>query len=145
MDGFDPQTVFDFLSTSFNLPAEWFASPVSLVFYIIIPIVSMAILWSVVLNNKIRIFNNEAANIGIGIMIAVTNIPILNSVSPALVAAIGIGGSIGLSGETMRWAWIGGGIMVAILILSFYPAVVAMFEGAAAGYPVEFGFPAEYP
>lgn len=105
MDNFD--IVFNFLSDVFNLPAEWFASPVKLIFYFFIPLVSLIALWTIFLTYQFKVFKNDVVNFGIGCVIALLNSFFIGSLTPAVVTAVGIGGSLMLSGQMTFWRALG--------------------------------------
>jgi hypothetical protein len=117
--------VFETLSSVFNLPAEWFSSPVKLVFYFLIPLVSLIALWTIFMSYKLKIFRNDVVNFGIGCIIALLN-SFLIRYSPPFMVAIGIGGSLMLSGQMTFWRALGA-IILFLVTLFLYPHIIGLF------------------
>lgn len=121
-------TVFDFLSETFNLPLDWFASPTKFIFYFLIPLASLITLWTIFLTYKLRIFKNDAVNFGIGCVIALLNSSLIKILGgPAVIVGIGVGGSLLFSGRMTFWRAVGAFILF-IVTLFLYPQVIRFFE-----------------
>jgi len=127
--------VFELLSTTFNLPTDWFSSPMKLLLFFIVPMLSLAAFWTSLLVFKLRIFSNTSVNFGLGLIVAMVNSAAIGWMTPAGATAFGLGGALLLTGET-KWWRVALAAVAFLLVLYLYPPLLEYLESltyAAAG------------
>lgn len=112
----------NFLSQFFRLPNDWFTFP-SIIFYFIVPLISLVALWYKFLQKKLRIFRNSGVNFGISIIISFFSSFLIGIFGPAHVTGVAIGGTILVMGR-FTFLRIIISIAAAIIIGMIYPTLV---------------------
>ncbi len=116
----------EFVSSNFGIPAEWFQFPL-IIFYFIIPLVSLIFMWYILLSRRIRIFRNSFVNFMLALLIAVINSSLIAVLSPTFAIAIGLGGT------TFFWRrfsllTIIISFLVASIVFFLYPNLVSLVQ-----------------
>lgn len=104
---------------------EWFSFP-SIIFYFIIPLISLVILWYKLLQEKLRIFRRSGINFGIAIIISFFSSFIIRLFGPGWVTAVGVGGTILVMGRLTFIRMILT-FVTAIIVSYFYGIVLSTF------------------
>ncbi|MFH1623333.1 MAG: hypothetical protein ABIA12_02335 [Candidatus Aenigmatarchaeota archaeon] len=86
------------LSQMFMVPAAWFEGPIFVV-NLIIPFITSAVLFYVILSNKLRIFRNTVVNLALGFCLAFFAIPFSIALSPYLTIFVSVFGIVTLLGS----------------------------------------------
>jgi len=120
------QSIFNFLSGTFGLPAEWLGFP-QIIFFLIVPLAGLILLWSTFLNHFLRIFKSSTVNYGIAIVLSLISTPLIRIFSPTYIMGIAVGGSIIFYSQFKLWK------IIAALILFFitifvYPSILTLFR-----------------
>lgn len=96
-------TLIKTLSEMFNIPATYFIFP-NIIFYFIIPFISITYFWYIILNRKIRIFRRKnIVNFTLAFIISFFNIAAIPIVPPWISVPIFVGFATLLSGR--RWSF----------------------------------------
>jgi len=99
------------LSQMFMVPAAWFEGPIFVV-NLIIPFITSAVLFYVILSSKLRIFRNAAVNLALGFCLAFFAIPFSIAVSPYLTIFVSVFGIVTLMGSRIT----GPRLLLALLV-----------------------------
>jgi hypothetical protein len=120
------QPVTDFLSGTFGIPADWFAGPQVIPFFII-PMITLVIFWYVFLNDKLRVFKNSFINFVLALAISLMSSSMLAALTPVYVVAASVGGIFLVMGNITFFRIILTAIIVFAVIFS-YPLLMSFFN-----------------
>ena len=117
-------SILNFLSSIFLLPAEWLGFP-QVIFFLIIPLVGLIILWSTFLNNFLKIFKSSTVNYGIAVIISLFSTPFIRIFTPTYIIGLAVGGSFIFYGGIKTWKMIVSIILFFVTILA-YPSILSI-------------------